>query len=134
MPRGPDNTFLFAPHCFHPTDSCPTCFYTISRHNGALTQEGGAPSHPITVITAVIRAAVDRKGESPRRPQAQGHHPDWEEEGAQGCNNLSQAVLLATQLDVAMATFMKGHISEAERVLQALAQMSPSQQGPPGLL
>lgn len=51
-----------------PTDSCPTCFYTISRHNGALIHEGGAPSHPITVITAVIRAAVDRKGESPRRP------------------------------------------------------------------
>lgn len=42
MPQGRNSTFLSAPHCFHPTDSCPTCFYTISRHNGVLTGGGGA--------------------------------------------------------------------------------------------
>lgn len=42
MPQGRNSIFLSAPHCFHPTDSCPTCFYTISRHNGVLTGGGGA--------------------------------------------------------------------------------------------
>lgn len=42
MPQGRNSTFHSAPHCFHPTDSCPTCFYTISRHNGVLTGGGGA--------------------------------------------------------------------------------------------
>lgn len=110
MPQVPNSMFLSAPHCFHPTDGCSTCFYTVSRHNGVLIQEGGATpkSHDY-----YDRCHSSRTGPS-RRVTVQAAstrtHPGLEgkEERTQKENKLSQTVSLATHLGVAI-THEGGH-------------------------
>lgn len=96
MPQGRNSTFLSAPHCFHPTDSCPTCFYTISRHNGVLTGGGGTspkshyyhyhchysctgPERSVTAQASSQRSAqehiLNRKGRKEGRSSVSKHLP-----------------------------------------------------------